>query len=142
MCFAIIYYIWISESVLADDWLDIFRSHPDYKVVSAGFDDIGDNCFDSTWMVGLALNCTVTKLQEIGGQIRSVSYWKNINAQHVWRSIKEWLTFRMVLLCSNIWSKVCHVIIWLLMDLTCCEILQDVTGLWYCGMANHFWLLK
>lgn len=48
------------------DWLVAFHNHPNYNPATVNYDNLGDNCFDGTWLAALALNCTVAKLKEIG----------------------------------------------------------------------------
>ena len=48
------------------EFMEQFRNHPMYNPDTQRFDHLGDNCFDGTWMAGVALNCTVARLKEMG----------------------------------------------------------------------------
>lgn len=52
--------------ILDPEFLEQFENHPNYNPETKSFDHLGDNCFDGTWMAGLAINCTIATLQKMG----------------------------------------------------------------------------
>jgi len=47
-------------------WLEKFYAHPMYNPATKSYDNLGDNCYDGTWLAALALNCSINKMKEIG----------------------------------------------------------------------------
>ena len=66
------------------EFMEQFRNHPMYNPDTQRFAHLGGNCFDGTWMAGVALNCTVARLKEMGNILKPNLYspW----FQGVWSS--------------------------------------------------------
>ncbi|XP_052233278.1 gamma-aminobutyric acid type B receptor subunit 1-like [Dreissena polymorpha] len=70
-----------------------FSTHPSYNPATRDYDFVSGQCYDHIWLCALALNCTITALESMGGKRVLVAYFRQDLAP---ASYFEWIEGALV----------------------------------------------
>ncbi|XP_052256428.1 gamma-aminobutyric acid type B receptor subunit 1-like [Dreissena polymorpha] len=80
-------------NITSSEFQKRFTSHPSYNQATSGYDIVSGQCYDHIWLGAMALNCTVSALESMGGKRVLVAYFRQDLAPD---SYFEWIKGALV----------------------------------------------